>query len=121
MNTSERMLYRLLCSLGVPVVPQARIGPYTVDFLLPEQRAIVESDGRPYHSLSADARHDRLRDRDLQEMGYVTIHVWSDATRTPTGTSKAWRHIVRRLYLARRWRSPARAARTMYRSLDART
>lgn len=120
MNVSERMLFSLLCTLGVPVVPQAQIGPYTVDFLLPEQRAIVESDGRPYHSSSSDSRRDRQRDRDLQDMGYLTIHVWSDAPRTPMGASKAWRHIVRRLYLGRRWESPGGAAQRLYRRLDAR-
>jgi hypothetical protein len=120
MNLSERMLFRVLQTLGVPVIPQAQVGPYTVDFLLPDQRTVVEADGRPYHTSPDDTRHDRERDRHLQGMGYLTIHVWADYPRTPEGAAKAWGHVVRRLYLERGWRSPERRAQRLYQRLDAR-
>src|SRR3990170_3819580 len=93
MNRSERRLFRLLRTLGPRVVPQARIGPFVVDFLIPDLRVVVESDSLRYHRPNEFARRDRLRDNDLQDAGYVLIHVWSDDLYRDGGESKVLRHV----------------------------
>jgi len=93
MNRSERRLLCLLATLGTPVVPQVQIGPYVVDFLFPDLRIVVESDSLLYHLASEHARRDRLRDQDLQEAGFLVIHVWSDNLYRKGGFAKILRHI----------------------------
>ena len=46
MNITECRLFLVLDALGEEIVPQARVGPWTVDFLLPRIRVVVESDSR---------------------------------------------------------------------------
>jgi very-short-patch-repair endonuclease len=48
----------------------AKLGPYTVDFLWRPQRLIVEVDGYPAHSGSQAFRDDRVRDARLAIAGY---------------------------------------------------
>lgn len=100
-NVSERRLFRLLQTLGSRVVPQARLGPFTVDFLLPDLRVVVESDSRLYHLPAEHARRDRLRDGELQDAGYVVIHVWSDDLYREGGDRKVLRHVRLRVLRAR--------------------
>jgi len=45
-----------------------------VDFLWPEQRFVVETDGRRTHDNAAAFERDRLRDRTLQLGGYLVAH-----------------------------------------------
>jgi len=53
---------------------QAQVGKYRVDFLWRQFRAIVECDGFTYHGSTRDAfENDRLRDAELQSLGYT---VW---------------------------------------------
>ena len=101
MNVSELRLFRLLQTLESRVVPQARIGPFTVDFLFPDLRVVVESDSLRYHLPSDFAREDRLRDYELQEAGFLVIHVWSDDLYRDGGDAKVLRHIRRRVLRAR--------------------
>jgi len=105
-NRGEWRLFRMLEEWGVRVVPQAPLGRYTVDFLLPDQAAVIEVDGVPYHSLPDQVRRDRFRDAELQAMGFVTIHVWSNDVYRCEG--KVRRHILRRLARARGWTLPGR-------------
>ena len=100
MNVSERRLFRLLQELGVQVLPQVRVGPWTVDFLFPDLRIVVEADSRQYHAAREDARRDRYRDEDLQARGYGVVHVWSDDLYARGGAAKVRDHVrlrVRRL------------------------
>lgn len=45
------------------------------DFLWPDQRLIVETDGRETHETAAAFQRDRLRDQRLLAHGYRTIRV----------------------------------------------
>jgi very-short-patch-repair endonuclease len=51
------------------------IGPYIVDALWPDQRLIVELDGRDAHTTSRAFEDDRARDRDLQTRGYRVTRI----------------------------------------------
>ena len=101
MNVTERRLFRLLGMLGEDVVPQARVGPWTVDFLLPRVRVVIESDSRLFHARLDRQRADRLRDADLQARGYLTVHVWSDRLFADHGDSEILRHVRFRVYRGR--------------------
>jgi very-short-patch-repair endonuclease len=49
------------------------LGPYVVDFLWPDQRVIVETDGFRTHGHRAAFENDRARDADLHARGYVVL------------------------------------------------
>ena len=49
------------------------IGPYTADFLWPEQWLIVETDGRAAHRTAHAFEHDRARDAQLAVGGYRVV------------------------------------------------
>lgn len=50
-----------------------RIGPYLVDFIWPDSRLIVETDGYGYHRGEVAFQDDRRRDFDLRQRGYDVI------------------------------------------------
>lgn len=61
-----------LRALRVPMRIQARIGRWPVDLLLGE-RLVVEIDGRSYHSAERDFLRDRVKDRELHELGCTVL------------------------------------------------
>jgi very-short-patch-repair endonuclease len=83
--------------LPIPSVNQ-RIGPYTVDFLWPERRLVVELDGYAYHSDRASFEADRRRDRELQTRGYVVLRfTYREVMEDPEAVVAAlWAHLRRR-------------------------
>lgn len=48
---------------------------FVVDFLWPEQRVVVETDGRRFHGHAAAFERDRFRDRTLQAAGYRVVRI----------------------------------------------
>jgi hypothetical protein len=65
-------LFLELCSdAGLPrPLVNARVGPYEVDFLWPDARVVVETDGHSFHSTRAAFERDRARDALLVASGY---------------------------------------------------
>ncbi|HEX2103341.1 MAG TPA: DUF559 domain-containing protein [Solirubrobacteraceae bacterium] len=51
------------------------VGPYAVDGLYPDQRLIVELDGRRAHETTGAFEEDRRRDRDLRTRGYRILRL----------------------------------------------
>jgi len=49
----EAVLAIVLIKNGYQIIPQQKIGTYKVDFAIPKCKAIIEVDGRPYHSNKA--------------------------------------------------------------------
>jgi very-short-patch-repair endonuclease len=70
----ERRLLPLIRQAGLPR-PRINhpIGPYHVDFVWPDQRVIVETDGFATHGHRAAFEADRARDAALQAAGYVVL------------------------------------------------
>ena len=66
--------------------PNAPIGPYTVDFLWPDHRVIVEIDGFATHRKRRSFEADRARDADLGSQGYAVVRF-------------TWRQIVGEPYV----------------------
>jgi len=68
----ERLLYDKLKerSPELNVLPQAKIGKYRVDFLLPEHKIVIECDGKDYHR---DKVKDWRRQREIEGLGFRAI------------------------------------------------
>ena len=69
----EAMVGIELIRLGYRVIPQRKIGPYRVDFAIPDEKLIVEVDGSLYHSNKTE----RLQ-RDAA-IGYIIGFDWEIA------------------------------------------
>ena len=73
MTDGERKLWSELKEFrrlyGVHVRRQAPIGPYVVDFVVDEQRLVIELDGE-HHFLPEQMRRDAARDQWLSQRGY---------------------------------------------------
>ncbi len=52
-----------------------RIGPYTVDALLEDEKVIVELDGYRFHSSRDSFEGDRSRDADTLALGFETVRL----------------------------------------------
>jgi very-short-patch-repair endonuclease len=75
----ERRFLTLLRAHDLPLPDvNARLGPYTVDFLWRDQRLVVELDSYAYHSDRPTFTRDRARDRYLQARGLRTARVSED-------------------------------------------
>lgn len=62
----------------------ARLGRYLVDFLWPERRLIVETDGYRYHRGALAFEEDRQRDVELRLQGYEVVRLtYRQVTETP--------------------------------------
>ena len=70
----EAKLLPALAEAGLPKpLTQQRIGPYRVDFLGPEHKLVVETDGWQGHGHRAAFERDRARDAWLQADGYTVL------------------------------------------------
>jgi very-short-patch-repair endonuclease len=70
----EDALLRALEAAGLPQpLTQQKIGPYRVDFLWPDHRLVVETDGWAGHGHRAAFESDRARDADLQAQGFNVL------------------------------------------------
>jgi very-short-patch-repair endonuclease len=84
-SAAERRLLRLIRAASLPSpITNVRVGAHEVDFLWPRERVVVEVDGYQWHSDRAAFERDRLRDAELQALGYRVIRVtWRSLQREP--------------------------------------
>jgi very-short-patch-repair endonuclease len=76
----EREFLRLVRRHKLPMPHrQERVGPYRVDFIYPNQRLVVEVDGRKDHSSKAAFEQDRRRQNELVLEGYRPLRFTWDA------------------------------------------
>ncbi len=87
----ERLFLKLIRTAGLPRPEvNAKVGPYTVDFLWRAQRLVVETDGYEFHSSRASFESDRRRDRELQRRGFVVLRfTYRDVTERQRATVDA--------------------------------
>lgn len=72
----------------------ARVGPYEVDFVWPDRRLIVETDGFRHHGDRASFEADRARDAELQAHGYTVLRFTYRQVRNRTDVAKALRALL---------------------------
>jgi very-short-patch-repair endonuclease len=76
LNLFEQRFLTLSRRHGLPrPKSQQIVGPYTVDFLWPEARVIVETDGWEHHGTPAAFEADRARDAWLTSRGYRVVRI----------------------------------------------
>jgi very-short-patch-repair endonuclease len=74
-SSLERRVANWFDSCRVKYVRQHIISKMCVDFYLPEFHAVVEVDGRYWHSLPGRPEQDARRDYVLRKMGYSVIRI----------------------------------------------
>ena len=81
----EEAFLLLVRGAGLPdPLVNARLGPYTIDFLWPEQRVAVETDGRAAHARIAARERDHRRDAWLHANGYRPFRfTWTQVNDRP--------------------------------------
>jgi very-short-patch-repair endonuclease len=81
----ERRMRALAYRIGVPQPrTQARVLGFTVDFLWPDERVVVETDGFASHGTRMRFESDRARDAALQAAGYRVLRfTWRQLVETP--------------------------------------
>jgi very-short-patch-repair endonuclease len=69
----ERVFAQALTLAGIHANPQFQIGPFTVDFAIPQQSVAVECDGDYWHSLPECRRRDHRKDAYLSARGWTVL------------------------------------------------
>ncbi|NBV82516.1 DUF559 domain-containing protein [bacterium] len=72
-NIENQLRYAMLRK-NIDFVEQADIGPWSIDFLLPEYRIVVEADGEYWHSDVKTKMKDRRKDAWLKAKGFEVLH-----------------------------------------------
>ncbi len=84
-STLEEALLALIRRAGLPLpAVNIRLGPYTVDFLWPQSRIVVETDGRAAHERAGARERDYARDAWLNSNGYRPLRfTWAQVHSRP--------------------------------------
>jgi len=83
MNSFEAEVFDVLESRGIPLVPQCGASSYRIDLVAqhPKQRGryvlAIECDGASYHSSPTARDRDRLRQQQLENLGWKFHRIWS--------------------------------------------
>jgi very-short-patch-repair endonuclease len=93
----ERRFLRLCRRHRLPAPEvNARVASFTVDFLWPKRRLIVETDGYRYHRSRLAFEEDRARDVELRLLGYEVIRfTHRQLTQDDAGVAAALRALLR--------------------------
>jgi very-short-patch-repair endonuclease len=89
----ETALFRALRRFGLPLpVKQqwvrTRVGPRRIDFAYPKERIAIELDGFAAHSSWSAFEHDRVRQNELEELGWsVRRFTWTQVQNDPIGAA----------------------------------
>ncbi|GAA2363303.1 hypothetical protein GCM10010170_060080 [Dactylosporangium salmoneum] len=83
LNAFEQDVRDRLAAAGIPVVPQFGTAGYRIDFAcahptVPDEMVLaIETDGASYHSASTARDRDRLRQEQLERLGWRFHRIWS--------------------------------------------
>ena len=85
----ELRFLRMCAAYAIPrPLVNVRIGAGTPDFLWPEQRLVVETDGYDFHRTAAARRRDALKDEYLRGESLTVVRLtWADVTERPSATA----------------------------------
>jgi len=82
----ERRFLRLVSEAGLPLpLTQQRLNGFRVDFLWPELKLVVETDGLRYHRTAGQQAKDRLRDQAHLAAGFTPLRFTHAQVRFETG------------------------------------
>jgi very-short-patch-repair endonuclease len=66
----------ILKEIGINYISQKVMGPYIVDFYLPDAKIVIECDGDYWHNLPKLKARDERKDRWLNSHGQKVIRIW---------------------------------------------
>ena len=95
----EALMLRLIGEAGLPPpVRERRIeGAGFIDFLWPELRVAVETDGFVWHSSRHDWQRDRHKRNHLTLEGYTVVQItWDDLTQRPADVMASLSSLLRK-------------------------
>lgn len=72
-NIENQLRYALLRK-GINFIEQADIGPWSIDFFLPDHNVVIEADGEFWHNNMKTRMKDRRKDSWLMAKGYKVFH-----------------------------------------------
>ena len=72
-NIENQLRYALLRK-GILFIEQASVGPWSLDFLIPEHNIVIEADGEFWHNNMKTRMKDRRKDAWLKAKGYTVFH-----------------------------------------------
>jgi very-short-patch-repair endonuclease len=98
-SRAERKLLKLLRASPLPAPEtNALVGPYEVDLLWRRHRLVVEFDSYSFHARRPKFERDRIRDAELQAMGYRVLRVtWRQLTRQPESVVARIAHFLHQM------------------------
>ncbi len=93
----ELRFLRMCAAQGLPrPMVNARIGPWTPDFLWPDARLVVETDGDRFHRTAAKRARDAEKDAFMRGQGLQVLRLsWADVTHAPDVTGARVRELLR--------------------------
>ncbi len=83
LNAFELDIYHALSSKGLKLVPQYGISGYRLDFAVLDPRTegkylmAIEADGATYHAIPTVRDRDRIRQQQLEKLGWKFHRIWS--------------------------------------------
>lgn len=77
----ERKIQEALRYVGLYPIPQYVIGPYVVDFAIPECQLVIECDGDYWHTLPKQQIKDKRKDMYLKHEGWRVLRLWEHSIR----------------------------------------
>ena len=77
-SSIEFAVEAVLEALGEPFISQKQIGPWLVDFYLPNRNLVIECDGKYWHGLPRSQARDRQKDGWMKANGYQIIRLGED-------------------------------------------
>jgi very-short-patch-repair endonuclease len=82
----ERRFLRLVAEAGLPVpLTQRTVNGFKVDFLWPDLKLVVETDGLQYHRTASQQARDRLRDQTHLTAGFTPLRFTHSQVRYESG------------------------------------
>ncbi len=95
LNPFEISVRDQLQAAGIPVIPQYGVAGFWIDFAAPhptkpgQMVLAIEADGASYHSSSTARDRDRLRQEQLERLGWTFHRIWSTEWFNDTATCVA--------------------------------
>jgi len=92
----ELRFLRMCAAQGIPrPTVNAPIGPWTPDFLWPDVRLVVETDGDRFHRTAAKRARDAEKDAFMRSRGLTVLRLtWADVTNAPERTGDRVRTLL---------------------------
>lgn len=80
-SSIERIVAAVLSAINEPYLQQLPLGPWTVDFYLPQRNLVIECDGDYWHSLPKVQNRDKRKDAWMKKHGYIMVRLQEQAIR----------------------------------------